>query len=387
MKKSMSSAAQILQPTPENIRIVAQALRAGEIAGIPTETVYGLAGHALEPSALAKIFAAKERPTFDPLIVHVSNRLLQRKSNDKSSGALEALANSGLVNLEAMNPLARDRAETLIQKFWPGPLTLVLPKLPGVPDLATAGLPSIAIRMPQHPVAQALLEDAGIPLAAPSANRFGRISPTQASHVFEELGERISWILDGGPCEIGVESTVLSISKDGSPSLLRPGGISRQEIEALLKTPVAIGISGEKQGAAIAQGSEAAPAPGMLDSHYAPEKPLFLLTRPFSDPNISQDPVLQKALSRNSKIIGLLLMAGLPQDGVRLASQWTPLPVHAVSLSPSGDLAEMAKNLFSALRELDHSDADILIAEPCSNQQGLGHAISDRIRRASLKRI
>jgi len=375
--------ARILTPEPENIRTVAMALRQGEVAGMPTETVYGLAGNALNPQALAKIFSTKERPTFDPLIVHIADDLLP--------GGLAALNKMGLVDLNALGALAKKRAEALIERFWPGPLTLVLPKLPAVPDLATAGLQSVAIRMPKHPVAQALLREAGIPLAAPSANRFGRISPTQASHVFEELGDRIDWILDGGSCEIGVESTVLSIAPDGELSLLRPGKISREEIEALFQTQVSTGISGEKQGVAIAQGKTAAPGPGMLESHYAPEKPLYLLSQPLAKLGLitdaeKNDPALQEALARNPERIGLLLMSGHAKDAQAQFSKWTKASVQVVSLSKTGDLAEIAQALFSALRKLDHTDADVLIAEPCLNLEGLGHAISDRIRRASVSK-
>jgi L-threonylcarbamoyladenylate synthase len=370
---SNAPTAQILKPSAENIRTVARALQNGEVAGMPTETVYGLAGNALNPESLAKIFAAKERPTFDPLIVHVSDDVL--------SGGLRALHQMKLVNMSAMSKLAQERVEALIQRYWPGPLTLVLPKLPTVPDLATAGLGSVAIRMPKHPVAQALLKEAGLPLAAPSANRFGRISPTQASHVFEELGDRISWILDGGSCEIGVESTVLSVAPDGALSLLRPGKISRQEIEALFKIQVSTGVSGEKQGAAIAQGKTASPAPGMLESHYAPSKPLYLLPTQLN--KLADAP---EALKQNPSRIGVLLMSGDPAMAQGLFSKWTQAKVQAISLSRTGDLPEIAKNLFSALRDLDHSDADILIAEPCETSEGLGHAISDRIKRASAKR-
>lgn len=381
MNKTLT--AKILTATAENIKTAAHALQSGEVVGMPTETVYGLAGNALNPESLAKIYAAKERPTFDPLIVHVSQ--------DALSGGVSSLHKMGLVDIQALSDLARARIETLIKTYWPGPLTLVLPKLPGVPDLATAGLPSVAVRMPKHPVAQALLKESGLSLAAPSANRFGRISPTKAEHVFEELGDRIGYILDGGSCEIGVESTVLSIAKDGTPSLLRPGQISRPELEALLGTQVGTGVSGEKQGAAIAMGQVAAPGPGMLESHYAPTKPLYLLTRSLaalshSPEALTEDPVLKEALSKNPSRIGVLLMLGNPQTAQTTFSKWTKASVEAMSLSTSGDLAEIAKNLFSRLRELDHSNADILIAEPCESVEGLGHAISDRIRRASAKR-
>jgi L-threonylcarbamoyladenylate synthase len=370
---SNTPSAKILKPSAENIRTVALALQKGEVAGMPTETVYGLAGNALNPESLAKIFAAKERPTFDPLIVHVSDAVL--------SGGLKSLHQMKLVDINALTTLAQERVETLIKRYWPGPLTLVLPKLPTVPDLATAGLGSVAIRMPKHPVAQALLKESGLSLAAPSANRFGRISPTQAEHVFEELGDRISWILDGGSCEIGVESTVLAIAPDGTLSLLRPGKISRNEIEALFKTSVSTGLSGEKQGAAIAQGKVASPAPGMLESHYAPSKPLYLL--PTSLSNLTEVP---EALKTNPSRVGVLLMSGEPEIAQDILSKWTDAEIQAISLSRTGNLAEIAQNLFSTLRDLDHSDAEILIAEPCETTEGLGHAISDRIKRASAKR-
>jgi L-threonylcarbamoyladenylate synthase len=245
--------------------------------------------------------------------------------------------------------------------------------------------------MPKHPVAQALLRESGLSLAAPSANRFGRISPTEASHVFEELGNRIPFILDGGPCEIGVESTVLSVSPGGALSLLRPGQISRAEIEALCQTQVGTGVSGEKQGAAIAQGKTAAPGPGMLESHYAPEKSLYLLSRSVSelgalDDATQKEAALAQALSQTPSRIGLLLMSGDEHAAKDQLSQWTKAQIEVIRLSPSGDLTEIAKNLFRALRDLDHSDVEVLIAEPCPSTEGLGHAISDRIQRASAKK-
>lgn len=193
--------AELLQPTAENLARAGEALRRGELVGMPTETVYGLAGNALDAEAVARIFAVKERPTFDPLIVHVAPELR----------GLDAFGEAELVDVAALDGDARTHIEALISRFWPGPLTLVLPRGARVPDLVTSGLATVAVRMPRHPVAQALIRAAQRPLAAPSANRFGRISPTSAADVQAELGDRIGLILDGGSSEVGVESTVLAI--------------------------------------------------------------------------------------------------------------------------------------------------------------------------------
>lgn len=217
--------AKIVPPTPESIQQVAEALRHDEVVGMPTETVYGLAGNARSPIALARIFETKERPTFDPLIIHVG----------RFSG-LDDFKVLGLVDFKALSAERIRQLEILIEKFWPGPLTLVLPKDPSVPDLATSGLPTVAIRMPEHPVALALIQAAQTPLAAPSANRFGRISPTTAQAVEQELGDRISWIIDGGPSTIGVESTILSLAFPDELVILRPGGTPPEAIEAALGT-------------------------------------------------------------------------------------------------------------------------------------------------------
>ncbi|MGK5083715.1 L-threonylcarbamoyladenylate synthase, partial [Bdellovibrionota bacterium FG-1] len=253
--------ARILSSTPDHIALVAQAIQHDEVVGMPTETVYGLAGGAFQPEALARIFETKERPTFDPLIVHVGTEARNLKELEKLR----------LVNISLLSPIAYQRIELLIERFWPGPLTLVLPKQDAVPDLATSGLPSVALRMPAHPVAQALIAAAGTPLAAPSANRFGRISPTTAQAVADELGDRIDWIINGGHCQVGVESTVLRIEVDGRLTLLRPGGIARDQIEKI--GPWTVEIE-QPSSNPIAAGML---APGMLDSHYAPSKPMFML--------------------------------------------------------------------------------------------------------------
>jgi L-threonylcarbamoyladenylate synthase len=222
----------------------AELIRAGELVAFPTETVYGLGANALDPAAIEKIYAAKGRPTSSPLIVHVSS-------------------------IEMARGLVRDwpeRAEQLARIFWPGPLTLVLPKKPHVPDRLTAGLDTVGIRMPAHPIAQALISEAGVPIAAPSANMFGGLSPTTAQHVRDALGERVAMVLDGGPSKVGIESTVLSLAGSNAV-LLRPGMVTQQEIEAVIG-PIQLLASG-------AGGPHS--SPGLHARHYSPKTPLLLI--------------------------------------------------------------------------------------------------------------
>ncbi|MCM2279773.1 MAG: L-threonylcarbamoyladenylate synthase [Oligoflexia bacterium] len=368
----------ILEPSSANIALAAEALRRGELVGMPTETVYGLAGAALDPTALARIFETKERPTFDPLIVHV----------ERAARGLDKLAELRLIALETFSEQARKRAERLIAAFWPGPLTLVLPKSPSVPDLATSGLPSVGLRMPRHPVAQALLAAARMPLAAPSANRFGRISPTTARHVETELGDRIDFILDGGPCEIGLESTVLGVGADGTLTLLRPGAISRIELEQVAQAPVgshAASHAGSAAAPAHAQTPAGLAAPGMTESHYAPSKTLLLLSNPA--------PLIDAAFLKSLPAlrIGLLLMADASPEGharlQSLARESGKEALNVRALSATGSLREIARNLFAGLRALDEGDSELLLCEPSpEGAHGLGHAIADRLRRASARR-
>jgi L-threonylcarbamoyladenylate synthase len=356
--------ATILNPAKDGLAPAAQLLLAGDVVGMPTETVYGLAGNALDEKALTRIFSTKERPTFDPLIVHITPELLDRALPD--GALLDALETLGLAAPDALTDLARASIETLTSEFWPGPLTLVLPKGPRIPDLVCAGLAHVALRMPAHPVARALINEAGLPVAAPSANRFGRISPTSARAVQQELGDRIPMIVDGGECDIGVESTVLAITPSGEPVMLRPGGISREAISEIL------GI--EVLSPAASAATEAAPqaAPGMLESHYAPRKPLTLLPTPL-------------ALLAPSEFQRL---TGGRKAGILLQSGIAPAIPNAVtlSLSPAGDRAEAARNLFRMLRELDSSEAEILFAEPVASREGLDHAIGDRLAKAAAPR-
>ena len=347
--------AEILAPTRANIDRAGATLRRGHLVGMPTETVYGLAGNALDERAVARIFAAKARPHFDPLIVHVA----------PSAPSLAALGELGVVDVARLGGLAGARAQQLIEAFWPGPLTLVLPRGPAIPDLVTSGLPRVAVRMPRHPVAQALIRAAGVPLAAPSANRFGRISPTQAAHVVAELGERVEVVLDGGPCEVGLESTVLALDGGGAV-LLRPGGLPAEAIEAVLGAPIL--------HASKAVG-DAPAGPGMLASHYAPRKALHLIDSGDSLPKDLLAPV-----------VGVLARRGDPAERARAWSSACGAAVRVEVLSAGGDVGESARRLFGCLRALDASDAELLFAESWPQGQGLTHAIRDRLERAAAAR-
>ncbi|MCB9795228.1 MAG: threonylcarbamoyl-AMP synthase [Alphaproteobacteria bacterium] len=305
-------------------------LREGQIVALPTETVYGLAGDALDPEAILRIYEAKRRPRFNPLIAHVHS-------------------------LEAARPLIAalpEPAAHLAAAFWPGPLTLLLPRSARVPDLLTAGSARVAVRVPKHPLTLSLLERLGRPLAAPSANPSGYISPTTAQHVADQLGEVLPYILDGGPTEVGVESTIIGFD-DGKPTIYRPGGLPIEAIEAVVG-PLQVAAP-EREGPA---------SPGRLSSHYAPEARVIL-----GDPRA--------------------LMAAHP--GRRLAAlPWSrPLPelpaAQQIVLSPSGDPREGAQRLFAALRALDALDAELILAEPAPTE-GLGVAINDRLARAAAER-
>jgi len=308
-------------------------LREGKLVSFATETVYGLGANALDVNAVARVFAAKNRPHFDPLIVHIADR-------------------AWLPRLVAWWP---ETAERLAARFWPGPLTLVLPKTALVPDLVTSGLPSVAVRMPAHPLALELLRLADVPVAAPSANPFGQLSPTRAEHVAERLGDQIDYLLDGGPCAVGVESSVLQLEPDGSARLLRPGGVTAEEIEA------EIGPLSASYPIATAD-DQAAPSPGMLPQHYAPQTPLEIV-----------DDVSQVAAPEQC---GLLTLQPHPQ-----AHRFAIAEV----LSTSGSLTEAAANFFAALRRLDAARLACIVAEPLPNR-GLGVALNDRLSRAAHRR-
>lgn len=307
-----------------SIEAAARLIRAGELVAFPTETVYGLGGDATNERAVARIFEAKGRPQFNPLITHV----------------LDAGEARNLVQWNAT-------ADRLAARFWPGPLTLVLPRAKGSPIalLATAGLDTAAIRAPAHPMAQALIRAAGRPIAAPSANRSGAVSPTRAEHVRESLGDRVKMILDGGPCEVGLESTVLDLTTP-VPTLLRPGGATREAIEAAIG-PVALSD-------ALPSGDAARSSPGQLASHYAPARPVRL-----GATSVAGDEAL-------------LAFGPRPPAGAR----------RTLNLSPAGDLTEAAANLFAHLRALDSPDVARIAVMPVP-ETGLGLAINDRLRRAA----
>ncbi len=314
----------VVPATDKAIQQAAEALTRGDIVAFPTETVYGLGANALDARAVAKVFAAKERPRFNPLIVHVP----------------------GLAEAETY-AVINDTARKLAEAFWPGPLSLVLAKRPacGIAELVSAGLDTIALRAPAHPVAQALLKAVKLPIAAPSANRSGRISATTAAHVETELDERPAMILDGGPCPLGIESTVISVL-DGSAALLRPGAISREAIEIVLGAPLA-----------AAHANHRGASPGQLETHYAPDTPLRLAAT-----SVAPDEAL------------LAFGRDVP-EGARVT----------INLSPNGNLEEAAANLFAALRELDRAGASAIAVMPIP-PRGLGEAINDRLQRAANQR-
>ena len=307
-----------------SIAEAARLILEGGLVAFPTETVYGLGGDATNERAVAAIFDAKGRPQFNPLISHVP-------------GADEAK------RLVRWN----DTADKLAAHFWPGPLTLVLPRAKDSPValLATAGLDTVAVRAPAHPMAQALIRAVGRPLAAPSANRSGAVIPTRAEHVAESLGDRVRMILDGGPCEVGLESTVLDLTT-APPTLLRPGGATREAIEAVIG-PIVLSN-------AIPSGDSARKSPGQLDSHYAPARPVRL-----GAATVAADE-------------GLLAFGRDVPAGARVT----------LNLSPSGALAEAAANLFAMLRALDRPDVGRIAVMPIP-ETGLGLAINDRLRRAA----
>lgn len=317
-------------PIGVDVAHAARLLRDGKLVSFATETVYGLGANALDVHAVARVFAVKNRPHFDPLIVHIAER-------------------SWLPRLVAWWP---ETAERLAARFWPGPLTLVLPKTALVPDLVTSGLPSVAVRMPSHPLALELLRLADVPVAAPSANLFGQLSPTRAEHVADRLGDQIDYLLDGGPCVVGVESTVLLLESDGRVRLLRPGGVACEEIEAV------IGPLSPPSHATTAD-DRAVLSPGMLPQHYAPRTPLTLV----ADMGVWSDP----------NRCGLLTLQPHPA-----ASRFAAAEV----LSVNGNLTEAAANFFAALRRLDAARVERIVAERLPNR-GLGVALNDRLTRAA----
>ncbi len=325
------------------IRRAVELLRKGSLVALPTETVYGLAASALNQIAVAKIFEAKERPRFDPLIVHLPNR--------------EWLAR--IVDLPASD---RQLIGKLAEKFWPGPFTMVLPKCEIVPEIVTAGLDTVAVRLSAHPVFAEIVGELDEPLAAPSANRFGRISPTTAQHVTDELGGRIPLIIDAGPTEHGIESTIIAI-RDSKIRILRRGPITHEQLSEFAE------VSSAKRSSRIS-------SPGQLPSHYAPGTPLDLIGN------------ADAFAPQKNQRVGLLARHAIPRKGdLQIAQRPTgdrrSLKFAAVRiLSHRGDLREAAVNLFRYLRELDALGLDVIVAERVPSL-GVGAAIMDRLERAS----
>jgi L-threonylcarbamoyladenylate synthase len=319
------------QRLPLDCKRAAELLSSGRLVAFPTETVYGLGADATNPDAVAGIFEAKQRPFFDPLIVHVADL-------------------SQLQQIVSSIPAA---ALTLAHEAWPGPLTVVLPKTSLIPDLVTAGLPGVGVRIPRHPLALKLITAAGCPVAAPSANPFGSISPTTAEHVLQGLGDRIDGVLDGGPCEVGVESTVVSFMEE-RPTVLRPGGMPIEDIERLIGPVRRADRSESPEG-------KAQQAPGMLSRHYAPRTRLLLI-RPE-----------QTAVAMEGNRCVLMTYGS---DNLSGAFE------HIENLSTSGDLRTCAVRFFAALRSLDSLNPDVIIARSFP-ESGLGIALNDRLRRAS----
>lgn len=312
----------------KDINKARELLAAGELVAIPTETVYGLAANALDEEAVTKIFRAKNRPEFDPLIIHVPS-----------------FERAGLYAVDI--PL---QARALADAYWPGPLTLLLQKKPVISDLVTAGLPTVGIRCPDHPLTSKLLQSLDFPLAAPSANPFGYISPTTPRHVADQLGDRIPYILDGGPCQVGIESTIIGFD-NGTGIVLRAGGLKTEDIEKVIgKVKFQVTSSSNPK------------APGQLQSHYAPRKKLIAG---------DLDALTRRHRAEKTAILSFRRDRHAPFQFI---------------LSPSGNLDEAARNFFAALRALDESPADLILAEFVPDT-GLGKAINDRLRRASFEPV
>lgn len=328
--------------TPDSLAQAASLLRRGELVAFPTETVYGLGAHALDADAVAKIFAAKGRPAWNPVIVHVAD----------------------VADARALVTEWPARADRLARACWPGPLTLILRKRDVVPDIVTAGTDTVAVRVPAHPAALKLLRAAGIPIAAPSANRFTELSPTTAQHVTDGLGERVSLILDGGPCEVGIESTVLDLTGD-TPIILRPGGLSAETIAHVLGERVGV------RGANVdhrQENSEAQRSPGGADRHYAPRAEVWLADS--ADSSELQDAITRAASGEGARIGALLLDGGLSLTGVHRTLRLARQP------------GTYARGLYAALHTLDREGCTLIVIE--SPPIGAGwDAVRDRLIRAT----
>ncbi|HHY40083.1 MAG TPA: threonylcarbamoyl-AMP synthase [Syntrophaceticus sp.] len=337
-------------PESKQIKKAAGVIKKGGLVAFPTETVYGLGADGLNTEAVNKIFQVKGRPRKNPLILHVSS-LDQAKS------------------LSSNWP---QTADILAKSFWPGPITLILPRAEGIPDAVTAGLPTIALRYPSSPIALALIEASGVPIAAPSANLSGRPSPTRAEDVLADLNGKIDMILDGGPAEVGVESTILSLTGE-QPVLLRPGGITREEIEDVLKKRIIVPdavLSPDKPA-----GDDAAPCPGYYFKHYAPRAQVIMVT---GEPE-EQAAKVEKYLTQNrGKRIGVLATS----ENYSLYRNFTIPPFYLASLGSRYCTEEIANHLFSALRDCDRAGVEVILVETVA-PEGMGLAVMNRLCRAA----
>ncbi|MFN3555964.1 MAG: L-threonylcarbamoyladenylate synthase [Bacteroidales bacterium] len=309
----------------EDIARAAELIREGRLVAFPTETVYGLGAHALDPMAVARIYELKERPSFDPLIVHIAD----------------------LAMLQQLCLAPDPRVLLLASKFWPGPLTMVLPKSAAVPDIVTSGLSTVGIRMPGNEIALQLIKTSGCPIAAPSANKFGRLSPTSARHVLKQLPE-VDFVLEGGKAQVGIESTIIRLNEKGF-EILRHGIITREELEKWVP------FHAEEKPA------DQMLAPGMMKSHYSPGKPLYL----------SDD---ERLMQMNRRDAGFLSFSGQDTHGYGLV----------LDMAPGGDLKEYAVNLFEGLHQLEEAKVAFMVAETVE-EKGIGLAIMDRLRKAAWR--
>ncbi|MGH2497737.1 MAG: L-threonylcarbamoyladenylate synthase [Ktedonobacteraceae bacterium] len=345
-----------LQPEPSIIERAVGLLRAGDVVVFPTETVYGLGADVFQPAALERIFVAKERPHSDPLIAHIADE----------------------ASLELLTTTLSEQAKRLVSAFWPGPLTLILPRGPRVPHLVTAGLETVAVRMPRHPVALALIRALGSPIAAPSANRFMHVSPTNAQHVLADLAGRVPLILDGGPCEVGVESTVLDLCSK-LPTILRPGGISLEALRAVV--PDAQPPRSRKTADAVHTAENDARAqhsPGQMLTHYAPAIPLLLFDGSAESMRAAMLAEARKRQARGERV-GLLVadedVATLQQSGAIV-----------YSLGNATNSAQIASSLFHGLRALEDAQVQVILCRQFDDR-GLGLAIRDRLLKAAGGRV
>jgi L-threonylcarbamoyladenylate synthase len=339
-----------VEPEEEMLRQAAEVIRRGGLVAFPTETVYGLGADALNPEAVDRIFAAKERPSCDPIIVHIAR-------------------------FEDLCTVARDLppcAHVLSHHFWPGPLTLIVPRAEMLSARVTAGLDTVAVRMPDHPVALALIQAAETPIAAPSANLFGHVSPTTARHVLDDLGDRADLILDGGPTRIGVESTVLDLSGK-EPTILRPGGTNREELSSIIGE-IALNVSGRQRGGERSGFA----SPGLMERHYSPRAELAFFQGAESRTLAAMRARMHECLATGKKVG--LLVASEDRDA------FAGCPATVGDLGPRDNLCHIAARLFAAMRDLDEGGVEVILARGFGTA-GLGLAIQDRLTRAAGGRV